>query len=526
VKKKIFLLLFFSFFIIIILSTLLVNRLFQNIKYNLSQKYYFETLQQYHLFLNKESTFLKSISEYLAKSPITIKAYKENKKQYLINAFFPLYKILKKNGLINEMHFFKTPVINFVAFSNLKAKEINLTKARKDILWITTSMKPSVHFYVCRHYPGLRATYPIISNYHIYGSISLGSDLIKFRNLFKELNMSATIYLNDKILKKSLDKENYLFYAKYPLYNGYRVIGTLYKINFHNKYEIKNTSVYTVIPIKDLFKRKIAYIIVKRNFANVINILKNTAFKKLFFDIVAYLIVFIIFYGLFRYIYNRFEDLQKVLELIKEKKFDKLPKKVKEKDEFDKCKNNLIDVAKHLSLYINLLTNEMNYYSKKAYVDELTSIYNRNFLEEKAEEITTKFKLSKKPFGVIMFDIDNFKQINDTYGHDIGDLVLREIAQNIKNLLRKEDIFIRYGGEEFIILLPNSIFKDTIKIAEKIRKETENLKIEIPNKILKVTISLGVSEFSQNDNTIFDAIKRADIKLYKAKKSGKNRVCY
>jgi len=525
-KKKIYLILLFSFLLVISVSFFTVKHVFHEIKEDLSKKFYLETTQIYNTFLNKKSKFLKSIAKYLATSNITLKAYKENNKQYLINAFFPLYKTLKKNGLINEMHFFKAPVINFVAFSNLKAKEINLTKARSDILWITTSMKPSVHFYVCRHFPGLRATYPIIDNYRIYGSISLGSNLIEFKNFFKELNMSAAIYLNDNLLKKSLDKKSYLFYRKYPLYNGYRVIGNIYKIDFNKKYEILNTTVYTIISIKDFFKKTIGYIVIKRDFSNMWNIIKTNAARKIISDFILYFTILILFFTLFRYIYKRFNELEKILNLIKEKKFDKLPEKVKEKDEFDKFKNNLIDVAKHLSLYINLLTNEMNYYSKKAYVDELTSIYNRNFLEEKAEEITTKFKLSKKPFGVIMFDIDNFKQINDNYGHDIGDLVLREITQTIKKLLRREDIFIRYGGEEFIILLPNSIFKDTIKIAEKIRKEIENLKIEIPNKTLKVTISLGVSEFSQNDTIIFDAIKRADVKLYKAKKSGKNRVCF
>ncbi|RTZ58140.1 MAG: GGDEF domain-containing protein, partial [Gammaproteobacteria bacterium] len=150
--------------------------------------------------------------------------------------------------------------------------------------------------------------------------------------------------------------------------------------------------------------------------------------------------------------------------------------------------------------------------------------FNRNFLEEKGDEIFTKFKLQKIPVGVIMLDIDNFKRINDTYGHDVGDLVLKSLAETIKGILRKNDYIIRYGGEEFLILLPNATIDQAIKVAEKIRKEIENKKIKIGDKEIKFTVSLGVSEIYTSDRSLQNAIKRADEKLYKAKKKGKNRV--
>jgi diguanylate cyclase (GGDEF)-like protein len=104
-------------------------------------------------------------------------------------------------------------------------------------------------------------------------------------------------------------------------------------------------------------------------------------------------------------------------------------------------------------------------------------------------------------------------------------MVLIKLAQTINNqLIRKEDLFIRYGGEEFLIILPNSNIEDTYKIAEKIRKEIEKITININNNTIKFTISLGISEIHKDDISIYDAIKRADVNLYKAKKEGKNRV--
>ena len=123
-----------------------------------------------------------------------------------------------------------------------------------------------------------------------------------------------------------------------------------------------------------------------------------------------------------------------------------------------------------------------------------------------------------------MLDIDDFKKVNDTYGHDVGDMVLIKLAETIKNDIRKEDLFIRYGGEEFLIILPNSNIENTYIVAEKIKKHIEDITLEIGHKHLKFTISLGISEIREGDSSIFDAIKRADINLYEAKRNGKNRV--
>lgn len=119
-----------------------------------------------------------------------------------------------------------------------------------------------------------------------------------------------------------------------------------------------------------------------------------------------------------------------------------------------------------------------------------------------------------------MFDIDNFKSINDTYGHNIGDQVLKITIDTIKNHIRKTDTLGRFGGEEFMIICPGINDEGARNIAEKIRKLVKDIKVEgIP----EITISVGVAEYFP-DESITDFIKKADIALYSAKKKGKNRV--
>ncbi len=128
-----------------------------------------------------------------------------------------------------------------------------------------------------------------------------------------------------------------------------------------------------------------------------------------------------------------------------------------------------------------------------------------------------------KRFCVLMTDIDHFKDFNDKYGHAVGDLVLKEMAEVLRNSVRAADVVARYGGEEMIILLRNASLDDGMKVAEKIRKNVEDHEISDGNAVYKATISLGVARFHHHDDENM-IIKRADAGLYKAKNAGRNRV--
>ena len=153
--------------------------------------------------------------------------------------------------------------------------------------------------------------------------------------------------------------------------------------------------------------------------------------------------------------------------------------------------------------------------------DYLTKIYNRRKFVELLESETARYKRNSKPFSVVMFDIDHFKKINDKYGHNIGDVILEKVAFETKQLLREYDYAARWGGEEFIVLLPETDVEQAYYAAERIRDMITKLIFEG----FSVSASFGVAEYKNGENIDY-LIKRADDKMYMAKAGGRNRVKY
>lgn len=170
------------------------------------------------------------------------------------------------------------------------------------------------------------------------------------------------------------------------------------------------------------------------------------------------------------------------------------------------------------------VSTERQKFFKMSVTDGLTGLFNIRYFKMLLE---TEIQMTKtdptKKFAIIMSDIDHFKNFNDTYGHQVGDLVIKEVANALKNTVRVSDIVSRYGGEEIIILLRGSSLRDGLNIAEKIRKNVESAVVKDQDNTYKVTISLGVSSFKPEDN-VDTVIKRADDGLYQAKESGRNRT--
>lgn len=156
--------------------------------------------------------------------------------------------------------------------------------------------------------------------------------------------------------------------------------------------------------------------------------------------------------------------------------------------------------------------------------DVLTSAFNRRHVEG---QLLVEFGTAKRynrPFSVLMMDIDFFKKINDTYGHPAGDEVLRKVSKIIQFELRTSDIMGRYGGEEFIALLPETDHTGTLIVAERIREKIESAVIAFEDKTIRCTISLGISYFRSGLNDYHQLIQEADIALYNSKKGGRNRT--
>jgi len=158
--------------------------------------------------------------------------------------------------------------------------------------------------------------------------------------------------------------------------------------------------------------------------------------------------------------------------------------------------------------------------------DHMTKLYNRRYFAEISKKIMQLSKRNKKELSVLMIDIDKFKNINDTYGHQVGDEVIISFANILKEFSRDSDVACRFGGEEFLLLLPETDLDGAMQIAEKLRKYVEEFTIKLEDDLtLNYTISIGVSKFDIiNESNLELSIHRADEALYESKNSGRNLV--
>jgi diguanylate cyclase (GGDEF)-like protein/PAS domain S-box-containing protein len=157
---------------------------------------------------------------------------------------------------------------------------------------------------------------------------------------------------------------------------------------------------------------------------------------------------------------------------------------------------------------------------KLATTDVLTKCFNRYYIMNNIEEEINRTKRKEEPLALIMYDFDHFKQINDQFGHDVGDYVLKEATEVISHVIREIDKPGRYGGEEFLILLPFSTLTDALEVAERVREAIASHHFK---NLDQVTVSLGVVEY-QKDESFQNLLKRVDEKMYESKRSGRNKA--
>lgn len=182
-------------------------------------------------------------------------------------------------------------------------------------------------------------------------------------------------------------------------------------------------------------------------------------------------------------------------------------------------------ISRYSEHTIERLREDKKILDKDSKIDHLTGLYNRRSMEKFLSILEEQYKITNKPFGLILMDIDFFKKVNDTYGHQAGDKVLVEISRLIVYTLRKSDEVFRYGGEEILAVVPGIQTKeDVIKVANQIRSDVESLKIPNGEEDISVTISCGCTIFDGQEMEA--TIKRVDEALYMSKNNGRNRVEY
>jgi diguanylate cyclase (GGDEF)-like protein len=156
--------------------------------------------------------------------------------------------------------------------------------------------------------------------------------------------------------------------------------------------------------------------------------------------------------------------------------------------------------------------------------DPMTGLYNRRFLEEFSFRLTSSAERRESGLSLLMCDLDAFKQMNDAYGHAVGDLALREVVRVISSSVRHSDLVIRMGGDEFLAVLADSSADKAMEVAERIRSSLEANRFAVDSGTFRLTVSLGVSIYPADSENFEDCMRAADAALYRAKEAGRNKV--
>lgn len=214
------------------------------------------------------------------------------------------------------------------------------------------------------------------------------------------------------------------------------------------------------------------------------------------------------------------DDIKRIKnELVQE--VEKMRAMVRQKESQDQ------KTLESLSSQVDVLKKELNKARQSASIDGLTGVYNRKALDDHLLSLIDRNRVTKSPFSLLMMDLDKFKQLNDTYGHTVGDRMLVAFAEKCRGSVRSDDFLARYGGEEFTLILPGASLRNATKKAKHLCKTIAGSRYAADDSpkadVISVTVSIGVSAYRQGD-TIQSLVERADQCLYKAKADGRNRV--
>ncbi|MBP9490311.1 MAG: GGDEF domain-containing protein [Aliarcobacter sp.] len=365
--------------------------------------------------------------------------------------------------------------------------------------------------YILNHFSGMKLPY-------------LGKTLIidKFGEvIFIDENIK-------KLLEIKLNKSNILNHQNTKIVNYFKEI--MQEKN-HNKIIIKEEG-YLLFSVK--IPKNSIYVVI---FVKEENILKEIENLESYYEKLAYLVIgsvfifYIIFFFFLSFKAKCFVDkinepLLKIIELTKNLGIRRDIKNLEPCGifEIDRLSSNFNNMTIELEKRTNKLVEEelkRNYQEKLANTDPLTGAYNRRYLNSFSYDYLKIVKRENKELSLLLLDLDDFKKINDTFGHEIGDVVIKKLVEISKNNLRNCDFIVRFGGDEFIILLPNTNIQDARLVAMKIIEQINEYNT---NKEFSFSISVGVSQYKSGDTSIDNLISRADDSLYEAKKIGKNCV--
>ena len=449
----------------------------------------------------------------------------------LYNQLKNRYRFMKLKGVL-QYHFALPDNKTFLRMHKPAQYDDDLSEIRYSFANTNKTHEPSIGFEQGKTAHAFRNTYPVFDkdgNYLCALDIGYGSEVIQTH--LTELCRLHTHFLVKKEIfsvKTWERKDLKLRYIQSMEHKDYMFAIT----KFHTPEKLKETEGFLTKSHKEIIDKNMTsgksfgiYIIKdKKAIITAFKPIHNIKEKKVVAYLVSYKpdpfidttllfskivrsILFLLLSALSYFIYKN------VLAARKEKEFSlELERKVKTRtQELEIQKIKAENAAKKLETM--------------ASKDFLTDLYNRRFFADLANNTISLAKRQTKDFSSLMIDIDKFKDVNDTYGHSTGDEVLKALAFMLVKNTRESDIVARFGGEEFVILLPDTDIAGAKIIAQKIRQRVEGQPLQINDNSINYTISIGVSQFNKNIDTVIDTVlDRADKALYKAKNIGRNQV--
>jgi len=410
-------------------------------------------------------------------------------------------KILRKkmvklnNSLIKEeirqFHFHLNTNESFLRMHKPKKYGDDLSGIRETVELVNQNKTFYKGFEEGRIFNGYRYVFPIFHKNEHVGSVEISISMAVF---IKKLDNYNTFIIDKNVVENKVYKEEQSNYINSDISEDY-----FYDKKVQEKEEYLTISKEKIFRInKEIYKEIQPFLNKKEEF----KIIKNI-------DFVDYLIAFIP-------IKNILDN--EVAYIINYKKVDDVTQRKR------LCKQEIIMLSFLIliSLIFTIYKGKTDLKLKKMVkIDGLTNLYNHNSIYEELSKEVKRCRRYKEDLSVIMFDIDYFKKVNDKYGHQVGDEVLRTVAKNLKEVFRESDLIGRYGGEEFLVVLPKTIKIDAFKVAERCRKIIE--KIEFPSeKSLHINISGGIKEWK--NGSVLELVNEADKLLYSAKERGRNRI--
>jgi len=482
---------------------------------------------------------LKSLEEYL---PI-LKNYKKkiNKSNFLVTPLYPNFLGYQNSFLIGFPYYKENKQEGYL----FAIVDTSFTGLLKDIYLLLFSKSDKISFIK------YKISYDYFDKPGIKGiniSYKIDEDILLNHVFHKTLNILFGIILV-YIMIILMD----FYFAYNNVYKDYKNL--LFFLN-KGSFQCNNLNLYFT---KEICKKvsQIYSNLTSKNekinlFLSVFDLIKeNKDIKTILKDISSLLKLFVSCQDIIIYIFDTerkitmFSGNNKIT--IKEDTLDKIRKKFKDtnivqEDEniyvryflkpfeifyiFTNCKdsNSVYNLKDFIDIINLAIITALKFYLNSIQ-DPLTKAFNRQKLEYDLLEYLKLYKRHKDTFSIIMIDIDHLKNINEIYGYDAGDAVLKSLVKTIKGLLRKGDIIYRYSGEEFIILLPKTSLKEAVKVAEKLREKLMYIRVPYQNKIITFPISFGVTQVKDSDS-LDTLLKRAYKALCKAKTKGGNRVEY